>query len=256
MLNRQRMIGLVALVALTAGADGDEAMSKWQAAFADDPKHDWKDDFFLDGATSTVERTDHGLTLKTGAVNKDGSGHAVLWTKQAFDGDVRVEYDFTRLDEAVEHTSVCILYIQATGVGGAFDKDISKWADQRRVAAMDKYYDHMNALHVSYACTGGAEHDYVRARRYPTKGNFQTDTLIDPSYERVGIFRTGETWHLAFEKIGQNLSLTATRGDEKHTWKWDTSKFPPVTEGRIGLRQMHGRLSRYENFKVMQPVKK
>jgi hypothetical protein len=49
----------------------------------------------------------------------------VLWTKRSFAGDVRIEYDFTRLDTALEHTSVCILYIQATGVGnGEFARDI------------------------------------------------------------------------------------------------------------------------------------
>jgi hypothetical protein len=174
-----------------------------------------------------------------------------LWTTQSFKGDVKIEYDFTRIDSAMKHTAVCILYVQATGKGeGPYLADIFQWRDLRRVPKMSLYFQNMICYHVSYACTGGDDFNYVRARRYPSKKDFDKSTRLLPSYDNIDLFKPGDTWHMTFEKVGRNLSLTATRGDDTHTWTWDASDRDPVTEGRIGLRQMRGRESRYENFKV------
>jgi hypothetical protein len=54
---------------------------------------------------------------------------------------------------------------------------------------------------------------------------------------------------MAVEKIGKQLSLTASRGEEKHTWT--AKEHDEVIEGRMGLRQMRGRESRYENFNIL-----
>ncbi len=226
-------------------------MKQWKSVLTDSGTNDWKGVWFLDGEKATVTNTKDGMVLKSGPVDDGNASHAVLWTVQSFSGDLRVEYDFTRLDSNKDHVSVCIFYLQATGVGEApYVPDIFKWRDLRQVPTMSLYYTHMNCYHFSYACTGGKDFNYVRARRYPTKGAFDTDTRIEPSYDKVDLFKPGETWHLAFEKTGTDLSLTATHGDETHSWKWDASKYPPVVEGRLGLRQMRGRESRYANFEV------
>ena len=86
----------------------------------------------------------------------------VLWTKQSFKGDLKIEYDYTRLDN--ETRCVNILYIQATGSGEEpYVKDITEWNELRRVPAMKMYFDHMHAYHISYAAWRG---DYIRGRRY------------------------------------------------------------------------------------------
>jgi len=41
--------------------------------------------------------------------------------------------------------------------------------------------------------------------------------------------------------------------DKKLYFTLTNDKCPPVTEGRIGLRQMHTRESRYADFKVSVP---
>ncbi|MCB9247654.1 MAG: hypothetical protein H6613_03530 [Ignavibacteriales bacterium] len=41
--------------------------------------------------------------------------HTVLWTKQSFSGDVKIEYDYTRIDTS--NIGVNIIYILATGSG-------------------------------------------------------------------------------------------------------------------------------------------
>lgn len=250
---RSRLLCSATVVAACLGATGadDAPQPEWKPAFADAAETAWTESWFLDGAKSSVTRTDAGLVLKSGEVTKDNTGHAVLWTKASFSGDVRVEYDFTRLDSATDHVSVCILYLQATGTGKPpFVEDIHAWSDLRKTPKMSLYFQNMNTYHVSYACTGGDDFNYVRARRYPAKGAFDKDTRIEPSYENVDLFKPGETWHLVFEKTGTDLTFTATRQEERHVWKWNAKQFAPITQGRIGLRQMHGRESRYENFRV------
>ena len=238
----------VIATAMTAHAEPDQ---QWKPAFEDAGTHDWQANWFLDGGKSTVTNTPGGMILKTGPVADKDASHAVLWTRRNFEGDLRVEYDFTRIDSAVEHPSVCIFYLEATGSGVApYEADIFAWRDLRRVASMRLYYEHMNCYHFSYACTGGKDGSYVRARHYPTKGDFERDTLVEPSYGNVDIFKPGDTWHLIFEKLGMKLTFTATRGDEKRVFTWDASTFPPVAGGRLGLRQMWGRESRFANFKV------
>jgi hypothetical protein len=147
---------------------------------------------------------------------------------------------------------VCILYLQATGVPPK-DRDIAAWRHERVEPAMHLYYDHMQCLHVSYACTGGPDQRYVRARRYPAHGSFDTDTRVAPSYEGLDLFRPGETWRLTFTKVGSSLEFAAERDGCRHLFTWDLSGFPPVLGGRIGLRQMRGRSSRYAGFTVSVP---
>ncbi len=121
---------------------------------------------------------------------------------------MRIEYDFTRLDSNVDYPSVCILYIQASGIGGEkFDADICKWRGRRHTPAMSLYFNNMNCYHISYACTGPrpVHNHYVRARRYPVKDHFR-DTVVEPSYENIDAFKPGETWHMAFEKVGRQLT--------------------------------------------------
>ncbi len=224
----------------------------WKTAFADAGTGDWQSQWFLDGLKASVANTPAGLVLKSGEVADGDAGHAVLWTRQSFDGDLRVEYDFTRLDSAFDHVAVCILYLHATGTGeGPYADDIFAWRRLRQVPRMSLYFTHMKCYHVSYACTGGEDFNYVRARRYPTRGDFVNDTRLEPSYENVDLFKPGQTWHLVFEKVASQLTFTASLGAERHAWAWDASSFPALAGGRVGLRQMRGRESRYANFEVM-----
>ena len=183
------------------------------------------------------------------------ASHAVLWTKQSFEGDIKIEYDYTRVDSMTESTAVNILYIQATGLGTQESPtDIFLSTKQREVPWMKSYFLNMNALHISYATTGPKRAFYVAARRYPANDqeNFMHGTMIQPVYEDIDLFRTGETYHITALKEGSRLTFTAEREGKSHTFEWDTSGYPPVSEGRIGFRHMWARSSRYQNIKVFQ----
>jgi hypothetical protein len=228
------------------------ASPTWKLVFSDPGIDDWESRWFLDGKIATVTNTPEGLVFKTGPVNQGDASHGVLWTHKSFEGDVRIEYDFTRLDNHLNHIAVCILFIHAEGIGkDPFVGDIHAWRELRQIPKMALYFNHMNLYHISYACSGGEDQDYVRARQYPATRGFH-EMQIDPSYEKVGFFQPGETWHMVFEKNGSSLSLTASRDDQKRVFHWDLGSRPALTQGRIGLRQMRGRESQIANFKVYQ----
>jgi len=231
----------------------------WREAFVEPGDKDWQDRWHLDGEKATVEPVDDGFAFTAGPKAGDDAHHAVLWTQKSFEGDVRIRYDYTRLDDA-EHY-VTILYIQATGKGtGPYEKDIMKWADMRAVPSMSTYFKNMNLLHISYAAMatpqmlarGADERMYIRTRRYPIPagGRFE-DIAVPPDYFDQELWQTGRTHHIDVIKRGPYLMMKVTpEGGEPRIMRWDTSGWPPITEGRIGLRHMYTRSAKYENFTV------
>lgn len=126
------------------------AGGKWQTVFADPCTGDWRQHWFLDGEVGTVTTGPEGMPLTAGREFKNEAHHMVLWTKQSFEGDLKIEYEYTRT--VPETRCIKILYIQATCSGkGPYARDISQWNELRKVPAMATYFEHMHAYHFSYA---------------------------------------------------------------------------------------------------------
>lgn len=234
--------------------DRSAEVQTWQLAFADPCTGDWRDHWFLDGEIATVSNADIGMDFNAGPINRNDAHHAVLWTKQSFEGDVKIEYDYTRTDEQV--VNVNILFIQATGIGeGQFSKDITEWNDYRTVPTMSKYWLNMNTIHISYAAfpmvNEDPDNDYLRVRRYPasSKATFG-ETEVPPAYEHTGLFLSGVTYHMTWTKTADRLQLKVSGGGQAKMYEWDLSNVKPVTEGRIGLRHMFTRSARYKDFRI------
>jgi hypothetical protein len=245
----------VLLALLSCSAMAQPCDDDWELVFSDPGAGDWQEHWFVEGLKATVEYDEGGMVFTSGPVPMEQASHAVLWTKQSFKGDIRIEYDYTRLESMTEAPSVNILYIQATGLGtGESPTDIFLSTEQREVPWMKSYFLNMNALHISYATTGPKRSHYVAARRYPAKdqGSFMQGTMVQPIYENVDLFKPGKTYHITALKEGNRLTFTTEHEGKIHTFEWDTSAFPPVTAGRIGLRHMWARSSRYQNFRVFE----
>jgi len=216
----------------------------WKTVMSDDGTGDWTDQWFLDGAGATVTNTPRGMELKA----KDS--HMVLWTKKSFAGDIKIEYEFTRTD--VDGRGVCIIYIQATGRGDeGFETDITEWNDARTDANMGAYFQNMHLYHVSYAC------GYVRGRRYrPDIRKMNTFSELTPEYlvDQEDFFEPGVPYRITFIKTDREIRMKAVGPDKALYFMLDNEKWPEVNRGRIGLRQMHTRHSRYKDFKVSVPA--
>ena len=229
-------------------------LPEWNLQFSDSCKENWQDNWFLDGEIAKVEYDKYGMNLIAGPINRNNAHHSVLWTKQSFKGDVKIEFDYTRTDSTV--VNVNILFIQATGIGkGIFDKDISKWNDFRKVPTMSKYYNNMKTIHISFAAfpmvNEDPENDYLRVRRYPiTEDITFKDMEVAPSYFKTGLFKTGITYKMTWIKSGENLYLSVKGDNKTKLYSWNLSKFDRITEGRIGLRHMFTRSASYKNFNV------
>ena len=226
----------------------------WDLCLTDDLTEDWQKNWFLDGENTRITHSGTGMDYWAGPKPGDDACHAVLWTKRSFTGDIKIEYEFTRLDQMLRFVN--IIYIQATGSGAKdYPSDIAHWAHLRKVPAMRMYFNHMNTYHISYAAYGmendDPHDDYIRARRYmpeTERGLAETDLL--PDYFGTGLFATGVEHKITIIKTAQHLSMNIVNPEKEMHCQWDTTPFPAITEGRIGLRHMYTRGSGYRNFRV------
>ncbi|MBC8434723.1 MAG: DUF1961 family protein [Verrucomicrobia bacterium] len=225
----------------------------WLEVFADDCTDDWRKQWALDGKKTSIYHNEKGMEIQAGPVHLEDASHAVLWTQQSFSGDIRIEYDYTRLDNISR--GVNILYIQATGSGnGERVKDIHQWAHLREVPAMKEYFNHMNLYHISYAAhepqANHVKDDYIRARRYVPQSSGLEGTDLEPDTFSTNLFAEGEVHHFTVIKRGNQLAMRIVNDSQTATFAWSNEGLPPIEEGCIGFRHMHQRMARYANIKI------
>jgi len=228
---------------------------QWQLELRDKGTKDWQVKWFLDGLEANIKNTKAGMLFNAGTNAGTDAGHAVLWTKQSFKGNVKIEYNFTRKDS--ETKWAIILYLQATGTGIVpYVEDISKWNNLRTIPAMKTYFNNMKALHISYSSfendNNNPEKDYIRVRQYPVvKGqNFNTTTEIPNAFFETGLFKTGETYKITVIKTNEKLYFKVTGKDTSKLFSWNLQNHPELIEGRIGLRQMATRSALYKDISI------
>ncbi len=229
--------------------------------FEDPMTGNWQEHWFLDGTKATLEHRDGGLSFAGGTITKEQdkeqyhAHHAVLWTKQVFEGNLFISFEMTRVDTSGYGNT--LLYIQAQGIGTPpYVEDIHAWKDLRMVPAMDKYFTYMSLLSVSFR-------ENIRCKRYPlqdTAGNQYDGALFQPMEEYDGII-PGKTYAVEVEKRHPHLTLRLCDAANKQLLKecrWDVSRNPEaqmpriIQKGRIGLRHMSTKQVIYRNFKVKQ----
>lgn len=220
----------------------------WIVLLEDSGKDDWNSRWFFDGKASSVTNTPSGMELLSGAESLGDAGHCVLWTKESFRGDLRVEYDFTRLDSSEK--GVDIIYLQASGSGEhPFAEDILEWAGLRKIPAMNLYFDHMHTYSVSYA-VGMPGSEYVRLRRYLPNQRGLEGTEVPPAFGRTDLFGMGILHRMTFIKHGQEIFLRVRVGEREGFYYWKNDLLPPVESGRVGLRQMAGKKGLYASVRI------
>ncbi|MCP4785375.1 MAG: DUF1961 family protein [Fuerstiella sp.] len=266
------VVAIVAMLTFSAAAEDETTTSKsttqpvnpsaqqvfehasagsWENVFFDPGTGDWEKRWFLDGEVGRVKTGPEGMELTAGPEFRNDAHHMVLWTRDRFAGDLKIEYDFTRLDD--ETRCVNILYIQATGsADGPYEKDIATWNELRRVPAMRMYFDHMHAYHISYAAFPNGEDatSYIRARRYMPGASGLKGTDLKPDYYPEGLFRKGVPHRITVIKKARDLFMRIENADQIFHCHMANPDLPAVEEGRVGLRHMFTRSSRYQNFRI------
>lgn len=226
---------------------------EWRDQFADDGTNDWTEKWFVDGLRADIRNTPDGMVFAAGPAPYDNGSHAVLWTKADFAGDIRIEFDYTRLDTITQFVN--IIYIQATGKqAGPFTEDIADWSTLREVPSMNCYFDNMELLHISYAAfenKDDKDEDYVRARRYPTRPDRQfNETDIPPDNFQTGLFRPGVTYRFTAIKTDEDLLFEVKNDNVRRLFHWPLGDVEPLAHGRVGIRHMWTRCSRYANIRI------
>jgi len=228
----------------------------WKTVLEDPCTSDWTDRWFLDGEVAAVRNGPGGMQLTAGPRFGEDAHHMVLWTRESFSGDLRIEYDYTRLD--FESRCVNILYVQATGSGTApWKTDIAEWSELRRKPSMKLYFNHMRLYHISYAAFGNSNDDpgddYIRARRYAPEGTGLNGTDLEPDYFRTGLWAPGVPHHITVIKRAGEISMRVENPEQVRYCHWKDPADAPIEAGRIGLRQMFTRSARYADFRISQP---
>jgi hypothetical protein len=223
----------------------------WQQVFFDSGQVNWKKKWFLDGRVGKVTNSSEGMTLEAGPEFKNDQHHMVLWTQESFSGNLKIEFNYTRLDQ--ETRCVNILYIQASGIGiHPFEKDIYKWRKLRETPSMKMYYDHMHTYHISFAAFPNNDNDqsYLRARRYlPDSGGLK-GTNIEPTYYPEGLFKPGIPHQFTVIKHEHELLIKLENPSQSCYYRFLNMDLPLIQEGRIGIRHMFTRSARYKNIRV------
>jgi hypothetical protein len=240
---------------LTTEADFEKAIDlNWKIAFEDDCTDSWQKKWVMDGERSHITHSAQGMDYFAGTEAYNDTGHTVLWTKQTFSGDLKIEYDYTRLDTS--RLGVNIIYLLATGSGkGPYKSDLFEWNELRRVPAMRQYFNHVNTYHISYAAYPfeSGKPGYIRARRYmPETGQGLDGTALTPEYENSGFFAPGVKHHIIVIRRGEKLYMQVSNPTQSRLFWFETSNFPPIEAGRVGLRHMWTRAVRYANFKISE----
>ena len=228
----------------------EASKTEWEEVLFDSFTEDWQKQWMLDGEVATAVNTPDGIELTAGPERIDAH-HMVLWTKEQFEGDVKIEYEFIRMDS--ESAGVNILYVQATGSGkGEYQTDIAEWADLRREPAMKLYYDCMNTYHISYAVNEPSD-DYIRSRRYMPHKTGLKGCELKPDYFKTGLFQPGVPHRITVIKKDRDLFMRISNAEQTRYFHWHNDTLPPITEGRIGLRLMWTRASKIKNFHISTP---
>jgi hypothetical protein len=217
--------------------------SPWQQVFSDPGTGDWRACWFLDGEKAQVSNSPEGLTLDA------SDGYAVLWTEASFAGDLRLEYDFRRLDSLNE--GVNIVYLQATGDGQeGHDANIKLWSAQRKQAAMRSYFQNMHTYHISYAAYPG---DYLRGRRYlPLANQGLKGTELTGEIQPTGLFDDQRWIHVTILKQSKELLVRFVHPEKTVTCHMGNPDKPGIDRGRVGMRLMPGRRSQFKNLRIYE----
>jgi len=221
----------------------------WNLNFTDSCTTNWCDNWILDGALAKISNSTRGMDFWAGPINGNDSCHAVLWTKKSFKGDIKIEYDYTRLDN--ETRNVNIIYIQATGEK-PYAKNIHKWAEVRVIPSMYQYFKNMNTIHISYSAysTLGSDSDYIRARRYLPLTKTLSSTEFGDSFLGTGFFKPNVKHHITIIKSGYDVYMNIKNESQEILYHWNYIHMPLISEGYVGLRHMYTRGSRYSDFKI------
>ena len=232
-----------------------------QLLFEDSMQDNWQDHWFLDGQNAVVEHCENGLAFLTTASSVDknidreafDAQHANLWTRQEFEGELRISYTYDLLPDSTYQT---LIYIQARGIGeGIYEQDIYAWRKEREVARMDKYFRYMDLISLSLR-------NEIRCKRYPTTdlGGNRIPMEFTPRGTNKGM-PNGCTYDVVIEKRKTSLSLQIVNSDTGDTpvhHTWDLTQITEgrdpeyVSGGRIGIRQMGGQRTILRDFKVEQ----
>lgn len=223
---------LLISLALVPNVEAQSWQPMWQVSGTNG---NWQDDWIKDGTNGRAQYTNDGLEFDTTSGEGDEYS-SILWSKPKFEGSVKFEYEFKRVDTNTD-SGVSIVLLYGHGTGGVYPDDISTW--NRPVSDRD-FHRTMNNITISYATNDKQVRTRINTGR----------NLVEPVYKNVPYFQPG-VWHkIMVTQEGLNLSMEVENlaTNQKDTYSWNLPR--TYDHGRVGLRQMYMHKNVYRNIKV------
>jgi len=249
---RYAATGILGLGLSIAGAAVSQAALPWVLKFSDTTATPGAavTKYFKDGSVGTVSYTTGGLDIN--APNRVG-GATVVWTKTSFSGDIKIEFDYKRLDiprAGVSEASLLVLNGWGLTTVCRVDNtvhplDIRTWA--RPVATYAFYQYCMTNQTVGFDNLDGGTIQRTTVRQNP--GYHDMATIIRP------MLQSGVYYRVTVTRIGYTLTAVVKRGATAVASV--TGILNPSLAGSqvsrlgyVGFRQINGRHAVYRNIKI------
>lgn len=227
---------------------------QWQETFTPSLEQPWQNHWFLDGEDARVSNTNDYLEVNTQDHQNKTKIFAVLWTQTSFEGDLKIEYHFKKVDQ--HNKGVNIIYVQATGDDEkGHSEDIALWSEKRNKAAMSDYYQNMHTYHMSYAAYGNSPNidykDYIRGRRYlPLANKGLKKTKLTGEYNDTELFNDHQWVKVTLIKKDKEFLVKFEHPNKTQYCRFLNEDKAAIREGRVGLRLMPNRISHFSDFKI------
>jgi hypothetical protein len=204
-----------------------------------------------------VDQLANGIVLRAADYAYDdravyARSSVALWSRHAWAGDFRVEFDFTRLDDVARTTGNGIgamLYFHVVGAGDPHHPaELARWPSTQ--AREEAYVRHGRGFRVTWS-NFNTEHP-----RNSHEMRLRTFAFTTRYPERIGedspsrfTFARGRTYRMAFERRGPRFAASV----DGEAFVWEDPAIARFGEGCFGLRHQPGRVARYENLAIARP---
>ncbi len=196
------------------------------------------EDFIIEGQ-ATLSFPNHRLRMQnTLPVSEGRRAHFVAWCTYDFPSDIKVEWEFYPIEEP----GLCMTFFAAKGVNG---KDIFDESLSERNGIYPQYHSgDINTYHLSYF-----------RRKHPDERSFHTCNLRkSKGFELVAMGAdpipsvpdTKPPYKISLTKFKDRISFSINRLE---VLNW-TDNQSPLSNGKLGFRQMAPLVAEYQNLNV------
>lgn len=212
---------------------------------------------------ASITQNSDGLTLTSAPYVYSGgyepfhSSSVAIWSKTKLSGNFKVAFDYTRLDNVTRTTAggqATVFYFGVKGTGdAAHPESIAQWGNT--VPNEDNYLNDAKGLRLTFNNFNTETPDISNRMRFRWFDHDKSlPNMIGGPSPQDFPFTPNVKYHVEMQRTGNTFTVrvTDTRSNTTKTMSWTDAKVSQFNDGYFGIRQMPGRIARYQNFQISQ----